>query len=203
MIPQNYPAAARAFAGLVRTIPESRWSSPGLGEWDVRALVGHTSRALATVVGYLPMMASREDVGSPWQYYAEFRTGRFATDPAAIVERGRQAGAALGENPADTVDALVEEVLGRLDVVTGDPLIAVIGGLGIRLSTYLATRTFELAVHSLDIAAATEIVFALPDEVLEETTQLAMRIACTLGDGAMVLHALTGRRRLPESFSIV
>ena len=29
-----------------------RWTRPGLGDWDVRALVGHTSRALLTVEEY-------------------------------------------------------------------------------------------------------------------------------------------------------
>ena len=47
-----------------------------------------------------------------------------------------------------------------------DPLIAVIGGLGIRLNDYLPTRTFELAVQASDIVRATGIEFALPAEVL-------------------------------------
>ena len=41
--------AARAVAALVDTIPPERWDGPGLGEWDLRALVGHTSRSLLTV----------------------------------------------------------------------------------------------------------------------------------------------------------
>ncbi|MDT5335177.1 MAG: hypothetical protein QOD90_682, partial [Mycobacterium sp.] len=45
----TYTSAARAFAGLVRAIPESAWEGPGLGEWDLRALVGHMSRSLITV----------------------------------------------------------------------------------------------------------------------------------------------------------
>ena len=76
----------------------------------------------------------------------------------AIVERGRQAGRDLGADPAGTIDELVERVLGEL-ARTDDPLIEVIGGLGIRLHTYLPTRTFELAVHGLDIARATGLSF--------------------------------------------
>ncbi len=63
----------------------------------------------------------------------------------------------------------------------GDPLIAVIGGLGIRLHNYLPTRMFELAVHGLDIARAVGISFALPPDVLEEATGLAARIAVARG----------------------
>lgn len=32
-----------------------RWDHPGLGEWDVRALVGRTSRSFLTVETYLDM----------------------------------------------------------------------------------------------------------------------------------------------------
>ena len=44
-------AFADAAGWFVRTaaLVGDRWDRPGLGEWDVRALVGHTSRALLTV----------------------------------------------------------------------------------------------------------------------------------------------------------
>jgi len=79
----------------------------------------------------------------------------------------------------------------------------VIGGAGIRLHTYLPTRTFELAVHGLDIARAVDISLALPADVLEEATVLAARIAAAEGHGETMLLALTGRDGLPPSFSIV
>jgi hypothetical protein len=76
-------------------------------------------------------------------------------------------------------------------------------GAGIRLHTYLPTRMFELAVHGLDIARAVGVSFALPADVLEETTALAARIAVAEGHGETVLLALTGRAGLPSSFSAV
>lgn len=48
-----FASAAAAFARLVRAVPETAWDGPGLGEWDLRALVGHTSRSLITVSDYL------------------------------------------------------------------------------------------------------------------------------------------------------
>ena len=98
---------------------------------------------------------------------------------------------------------LVERVLAERGQPPSDPLIAVIGGLGIRLHTYLPTRTFELAVHGLDIARATGLSFTLPADVLDEATVLAARIAVATGDGEIVLTALTGRAALPPSFSVV
>ncbi|MDT7764810.1 MAG: hypothetical protein QOC63_4230, partial [Mycobacterium sp.] len=97
---------------------------------------------------------------------------------------------------------LVSRVLDEL-AGASDPLIRVIGGAGIRLHTYLPTRTFELAVHGLDIARAVGISFRLPADVLEEATALAARIAVADGYGETVLLALTGRAGLPSSFSAV
>lgn len=197
-----FASAARSFAELVRVIPADRWDGPGLGEWDLRSLVGHTSRSLITVSTYLQQPAEREDITTPQEYYAKVNPATLGIAPAGIVERGRQAGSDLGDDPAETVDRLVSRVLGELSG-GGDPLITVIGGAGIRLHSYLSTRTFELAVHGLDIARAVGISFALPADVLEEATGLAARIAIAEGHGETMLLALTGRAGLPSTFSIV
>ena len=197
-----FASAARSFAGLVRQIPAEAWDGPGLGEWDLRALVGHTSRSLITVSAYLQQPAEHEDITTPQQYYAMVNPSALGLDPADVVERGRQAGRDLGDDPAGAVDALVSRVLEEL-AVAGDPLITVLGGAGIRLHTYLPTRTFELAVHSLDIARAVGISLILPADVLDEALVLASGIAVAAGQGETVLLALTGRTALPPSFSVV
>jgi uncharacterized protein (TIGR03083 family) len=194
--------AATRFAGLVHEIPAGAWREPGLGDWDVRSLVGHTSRSLTTVRSYLQTVADREDIATPQEYYVRVTPSALGIDPADVAERGRQAGRDLGEDPAETVDELVSGVLEDLASVD-DPLIKVIGGLGIRLHTYLPTRVFELAVHGLDIARAVGIPFQLPDPVLVEALDLATRTAIATGRGRSVLLALTGRSTLPPSFSVV
>ncbi|MBW8710121.1 MAG: hypothetical protein JF631_03275 [Mycobacterium sp.] len=118
------------------------------------------------------------------------------------MERGRQAGRDLGDHPSVVVDGLVSRALADIED-SGDPLIAVIGGAGIRLHTYLPTRTFELAVHGLDIARAVGIPLELPADVVEQALVLAARIAAAEGHGEAVLLALTGRGPLPVSFSVV
>src|SRR5690349_1073421 len=91
--------AAATVAGLVDRIPSDAWTGPGLGAWDLRALVGHTSRALITVSTYLAQRAPAVDLPSPEAYYASLaRAG--GGDSAAVAERGRAAGAALGDDPA-------------------------------------------------------------------------------------------------------
>jgi uncharacterized protein (TIGR03083 family) len=198
----TFVSAARSFATLVHEIPWDRWDGAGLGEWDLRSLVGHTSRSLITVSTYLQQPAEREDITTPQEYYARVNPAALGIAPAGIVERGRLAGRDLGDDPAATVDELVSGVLDELSEA-GDPLIQVIGGSGIRLHTYLPTRMFELAVHGLDIARAVGISLALPANVLEDATALAARIAVAEGHGETVLLALTGRAGLPSSFSAV
>jgi uncharacterized protein (TIGR03083 family) len=200
--PEPFTSAAHAFAALVRAIPESAWNGPGLGDWDLRALVGHTSRSLITVTDYLKTPAAREDVTSPADYYAKIREYASSAGAEAITERGRQAGRDLGEDPVATIDAMVERVVGDLAGVD-DPLIEVIGGLGIRLSNYLPTRVFELAVHGTDIARVVGIDFTMPEAVLAEATVLAARVGVAVGHGETVLMALTGRTTLPATFSVV
>ncbi|CAA0114935.1 Uncharacterised protein [Mycolicibacterium vanbaalenii] len=197
-----FASAADSFAALVRRIPDGCWDGPGLGDWDLRSLVGHTSRSLVTVSSYLQTAAEREDVLDAADYYAKIRDVAAGMASSAIVERGRQAGRDLGADPAATIDTLVARVRSDLDRA-GDPLIEVIGGLGIRLDSYLPTRTFELAVHGTDIARAVGVEFVAPDEVLTEAATLAARIGVRLGHGPEVLLALTGRADLPAGFSVV
>jgi uncharacterized protein (TIGR03083 family) len=198
----TFASAARSFAALVHDIPADAWDGPGLGDWDLRSLVGHTSRSLTTVSTYLQTTAEREDIASAHDYYAMVNPSALGMDPADVAERGRQAGRDLGDDPARAVDGLLDRVLGELAEID-DRLIEVLGGYGIRLFAYLPTRVFELAVHGLDIAGAVGLPFTLPTDVLDEAMVLAGRIAVDNGQGETVLLALTGRAGLPSPFSIV
>jgi len=198
----TYESAARSFARLVGEISADRWDGPGLGEWDLRSLVGHTSRSLTTVDTYLDLPAERVDIASPQGYYLHANALAAQIGAAGVTERGRQAGKELGLDPAAAVATLVDTVLAKL-AGTEDRPIQVIGGKGIWLRDYLPTRTFEFAVHGLDIAAAVGISYGLPEDVLIDATVLAARIAVAVGQGETVLMSLTGRRRLPPAFSVV
>src|SRR5215472_15876667 len=95
-------AFADAAGWFIRTaaLVGDRWDQPALGEWDVRALVGHTSRALATVETYLARPAPAAEIVSPPDY---FRAARAAAASPVVTARGRDAGTALGIDPADAV----------------------------------------------------------------------------------------------------
>jgi uncharacterized protein (TIGR03083 family) len=196
----TYLSAAESFTELVGRIDPAKLTGPGLGEWDLRALVGHTGRALITVLTYLDQPADSEDVPDPETYFV--LADRMNVDPTAIAERGRQAGAQLGEDPAAAVRDLLAQV--RTKVADADPnaLITTIVG-GMRVRAYLPTRTFELVVHGLDIATATGLDVDFSAHALAEATQLAARICVAAGQAPTLLAALTGRIALPPAFSIV
>jgi hypothetical protein len=141
--------AARWFAKTAAAA-DGRWGEPGLGEWDIRALVGHTSRALLTVEKYLDQPADFAEIDTPAGYFRA--TGAAATD-ADVAERGRAAGNALGPHPHAAVAQIVQRVVPLVEGRQPDELISTIAG-GMRLDAYLPTRTFELTVHTIDLETA-------------------------------------------------
>lgn len=152
--------------------------------WDLRELVGHASTAgLSAVITAVDRPASSEMIDSPERYYAFGRT----LDPevyraavAAATAGAREHGEALGEHPAVVVRGLLEEVAAKLARVLDDPLIESAAG-GMRLNAWLPTRTFELAVHSLDIASGAAVPSRVPEAVLADAAAPAARVGAETG----------------------
>ena len=176
-----------------------RWDRPGLGEWDVRALVGHTSRALLTVEMYLARPAAAVDVASAADY---FRAGRAAGADPAVAERGRAAGHALGGDPATAVAQIAARVLPLLDTRDGSEVVTTIAG-GMRLADYLPTRTFELAVHTADLATALGVPPDVPPPAGAQALHIVAEIAAGDGLAGPLLLAATGRPGLPATFTVL
>jgi uncharacterized protein (TIGR03083 family) len=199
----TYTEAASVVADLVARIDDDRWDAPGLGEWDLRALVGHTSRAMVTVLTYIERPAASEEITSAEGYYALMpsMTGE-GVNQSAVAERGRQAGAALGDAPAAAFRDLVDRVVARLADADPDALIQTIAG-GMRLDSYLPTRTVELVVHGFDIARAASLAVTFPTATVGDSAAVLARTGVALGHGPALLDALTGRASLPEGFTVV
>src|SRR3954464_2946063 len=88
----TYLEAAGSFVDLVGTLP-SPLAGPGLGDWDLRSLVGHTARSLVTVSEYLRRPAPSVDVETAVDYVAGLAAA-VSADPGA-PRRGVDAGERL------------------------------------------------------------------------------------------------------------
>jgi Mycothiol maleylpyruvate isomerase N-terminal domain len=194
-------AFADAAGWFVRTaaLVGERWEQPGLGEWDVRALAGHTSRSLLTVEVYLARPAPAADIASPAGY---FLATRVAAAGPAVAARGRDAGAALGNDPAAAVAQIAARVLALVGTRDGTELVTTIAG-GMRLSDYLPTRTFELAVHTADLAAALAVPPDVPATAAAQALAIVTGLAVQGGLAGPLLLAATGRPGLPAGFSVL
>jgi Mycothiol maleylpyruvate isomerase N-terminal domain len=193
-----YADAARWFVRTAALVAD-RWDRPGLGEWDMRALVGHTSRALLTVEAYLARPAAAADVACAADY---FRATRTAASDAAVAARGRDAGTALGSDPATAVAQIAARVLALIDTRDGTELVTTIAG-GMRLGDYLPTRTFELAVHTADLATALSVSPDVPATAAAQALAIVADLAVTDGLAGPLLLAATGRPGLPAGFSVL
>lgn len=194
-------AYAEAGAWFVKTagLVGDRWSAAGLGQWDVRALVGHTARSLLTVETGLANPPRELTLTSPVAYFQATRT---LTSGAAVAQRGRDAGDALGLDPAAAAAGILARVLPLLDPLDGTELVATAGG-GMRIADYLPTRVFELVVHTADLAVAIGVPADPPAGPATRTLALISQLAIADGHAATVLLAFTGRHGLPSGFSVL
>lgn len=190
----DYLSGADHLLRLIGEIADDRWETPGLGEWTVRSLVGHTTRSLTTVADYLAQPEPAIDIDSVGDYYA--RIQGLASAPE-VTARGVAAGVELGDDPAAEATARRDRAAAALDGIADRPVATPWGG--ILLSHYLPTRTFELAVHGLDIARAIGSSTPLPSEVLASALSTAAEAARITGQGEPALLVLTGRENGPIS----
>lgn len=181
-----YVSAASTFAELIRRVPADRWDGPGLGEWSLRDLAGHTvSSALRQVP---EVLATAEQAVVPADGLGTAR----ADLPPIGVDSPEAYWALPRSVPAEVLAAAVAD---------DDVVHTQVGCM--RVDVWLPTRTFELVVHGLDVAAASGVPVDFAPPALAETAALAARVAVVVGDGPLVLRALTGRATLPPGFLIL
>jgi uncharacterized protein (TIGR03083 family) len=204
-MPFPWDESRRAFADAAgwfvstTALVGDRWAEPGLGEWDVRALVGHTSRSLLTVEAYLARPAQTAEIPSAADYFLATRA--MAAGPA-VAQRGRDAGDALGDDPASAVAEIAARVVPLVDAQDGGTLLTTIAG-GMRLEDYLPTRTFELAVHTSDLARALDEPLDVPATSAVQALRLVTELAAGDGRAGPLLLAATGRTGLPPGWSVL
>jgi|307.fasta_scaffold72859_2 uncharacterized protein (TIGR03083 family) len=183
-----YRDASRFLVEAVRAVPDSGWDAPGLGDWNVRELVGHANRGHTTVADYLVRPQQPEPPGST--YFSD----------EAIAARGREAVRALGADPASAVAAASTAVVELIEQSPPDAKIGSPAGT-MTLAQFLPSRTAELTIHALDIVRAIGADLSAPPTALRESlVYVAQRAARKSGQD--VLLALSGRAPLPAGYSV-
>lgn len=195
-----FAEAVEFFLETLTRVRTDRWAAPGLGEWTIRDLAGHASRGITSLEQYLAQPARAVAIDSPAGYFrAALAAG---ADHAAIAQRGREAGVELGDDPAATVAAAAQRA-GALLNAADDSVVVTTAVGGMRLIDYLPTRTFELTIHSLDLAAALDLSVEPPRLAGRSTLVIISELALLSGRAGDVLLSLTGRRALPPGYSVL
>jgi hypothetical protein len=212
LVRTGFKAAAHFFVDTVARVPADAWERPGLGVWSVRALVGHTSRALLTVESYVITGAGQATIASAADYFLGAlvqaadgaTTAEKAALSAAVAERGRQAGLALGADPAGAVREIAARVTARVDATADKALVGTPWG-GMVLIEYLPTRTLELTIHTMDLIAALSLdqPEPAPEEAVAVTFALVGELAHRRHLDTDLLLAATGRRALPAGYTVL
>ena len=197
---RGFAEAAQWFVRAVAGCDAGQWDAPALGQWSVRDLIGHTSRALLTVENYLAQPAAAVDVESPVRYFQVILAA--SADDVAVAQRGREAGAALGADPAGAVAELADRVLALVARSHGGEIAGTPAG-GMRLVDYLPTRTFELTVHTADLAVAIGADLDVPPTAGGQSLELVAQLATAAGQAGSLLLAATGRGPLPAGFTVL
>jgi hypothetical protein len=211
-----FDAATRWFVSVTTGIAERAaeesgvWTEVGLGEWTVRDLVGHASRALFTIENYLDLAAEKDaggtaapvEVTSPAAYYDRALA---AGTPEVIAQRGRETAAALGDRPAAAVAAIAARVLARVATLDGSEPADTPAGR-IRIMEYLPSRTVELTVHTSDLLQSQGVPAAeqtVPEAAAAATLHVLADLAAQKGVSAPLMRAATGRAPLPAGFTVL
>jgi len=193
----GFEDATTCFLEAVRAVPDERWDEAGaLGEWSTRQLVGHTLRAFTTIEVYLAASPKTDRVfADALEYYAAVLSD--IPVHAGVADRGRIAGAELTD-PIGQVEAAATHISALVSATSDDEAVNTFAGQ-ITFVEYLATRTVELGLHTLDLQAAT----GQPPSVGAATSAVVLGVLTQLADPVTLLLALTGRRALPPDFNVL
>lgn len=200
-----FVAASDRFVATVQELVGSGidQNRPALGDWRVRDLIGHTSRALTTIESYLGDTGSAP--GALLDTAGYYRAiGVNHADPRAVAERGRQTGRDLGDDLAGAVTEIAQRVLPLVAVQRPTAVVTTPFG-ALTLADYLPTRVFELAVHTADLRSAGGLAGTAPGQVATvELAVLGLLVThSSPGSADALARGLTGRDRLPDGFSLL
>ena len=199
-IRETYLEAGEYFAGVVDQVDIDGWDEPALGEWCARDLAGHTYRAFTTVLSYSAAPGDKVEIERPVDYFMKVLGGN--VDHKQVAERGRAAGLEIIDDPKMMVRGFAMYVKNKLDELSDDHIMGTLVG-GMRLIDYLPTRTFELIIHTMDLAKSLGLDAEPPERGMAATLEILGQLALYRGHAPDLVMAATGRGDLPAGFTVL
>jgi uncharacterized protein (TIGR03083 family) len=200
-IRRAYEAAGRHLLAVVGDVPERSLNEPALGSWSLRDLIGHASRAFTTVPEYLAAADGMAiELWHPLDYVTAYRSAH--GDPAAIAERARRSGEALGSDLCAGLQSLFVKASDAVASRADDAPLRSPAGV-MRLIDYLLNRIFELTVHTEDIKVSRGIERDAPGDAVTVSLIFAAGLAAESPRYRTALFGLTGRGGLPAGYSVL
>jgi uncharacterized protein (TIGR03083 family) len=201
---EAYKQAIGFFVETAAQVSATQWEQPGLGEWNVRELVAHTSRAMLTVREFAVHAPGAPtptaDLATSLAYY---HLALAADDiNERVAERGRATAASMGPDLLPVIREMAAEVSALVDTLADDHIFVTTIG-GIRLLDYLPTRTVELMVHTLDLQAATGIEAAPPRDAMLTTLRVLAELAVASPHAGRLALLATGREAWAGPFTVL
>ena len=200
MIRETYLEAGEYFVGVIDKVDIDGWEAPALGEWCVRDLTGHTYRSFTTVLSYSAKPGDKVELERPVDYF--LKAFEALADPKQVAERGRAAGLEIIDDPKMMVRGFAMYVKNKLEELSDDHIMATPVG-GMRLIDYLPTRTFELIIHTMDLAKSLGLDAEPPERGMAATLEILGQLALYRGHAADLVMAATGRHSLPAGFTVL
>lgn len=189
---------AETYIRLAGDLTAEQLELPGLGEWNVRELLGHGICAFSTAGTYLDAAPIADfTMYSAGEYYRRALSGGPSLH-ADVAARGHAAGDALRDDLVGVVRSTLEGACARVGQASDDDVVNTpIGQLS--LVVYLATRIVEGGVHLLDLQRAIGVDAHLDPTVAE----IVVLTLVEAGDIEQVILAITGRIALPVGYNIL
>ncbi len=181
--------ASHWWRSMVGAVDVTAWEQPGLGEWTVRQLVAHTSRAYRTVIDYLTgETVDPTPILTAAQYFRVVLAEE--TPHVHIAARAVREAAEYTDWLART-DELALHCEKLVADTPGDAICHLMVG-EMPLEQYLATRVVELVVHGLDLSDALGLGVAPPPASASVVHRVLSDLA---GDDyrTIAIRALSGR----------
>jgi Mycothiol maleylpyruvate isomerase N-terminal domain len=183
--------AGSAFVAVAAAVDPARLAEPANDAWSLRELLAHAARGLLTVESTVAAAldpTSRVLTGAV-DYFAAAMAA--PSVHAGIVQRARDASAAVGDDPGGYARAALERVAPL--VIATPPHREVQHAAGrLRFEDYLTTRIVELTLHTADVQLAIGEPVAFPDAPSVLTRDVLVGLVGRAGALA-VACALTGR----------